>query len=104
MKKMIPLFYLLIFIHATAQAGTGSGKVLELNIRAYDNLMLVKVENYVDSCTNWNHQFGMPINTETGKAIYSLLLSAKMSGKEVHIQGTGSCNGPEGISEVNMKK
>lgn len=57
------------------------------------------------SCGSQPSAFAFKINTDSGKAILSALLAAKVSGGSVYLFGTGACptdTAPSGISTIEL--
>ena len=48
------------------------------------------------------NQLSFDTNTNGGKAILSMALSAKMSGKRIYAQGTGTCEGYNTVERWNV--
>ncbi|MGF1863698.1 hypothetical protein L4D15_00270 [Enterovibrio norvegicus] len=80
---------------ATAQAGTGSGKITRIYAHEKNGgagVIMFNVQNHVNppaSCPG--HEWAFDANTDQGKAMYSLLLAAASQGKPVTVMGTGDC-------------
>lgn len=69
--------------------------------RGHGNLVFVKAEGSKanPSChANSAWSFVMPLETDNDKAMYSALLSAKVSGKKVTLIGSDSCEFYSGTS------
>lgn len=110
MKKIIAALFALGFCNASLAVGVGFSKILDVTLRANDDLLLVRMED-PDSdssqpvCVDWNHTYGLAYSGDTAKAIYSLLLAAQTSGQTAKVVGTGSCitgTGTEEIEQVNI--
>jgi len=107
MKKTIATTIVLFGIASQSWAGVGTGKVLDVTLRAYDNLLVVKVQNTnsLPGCASWYHTFGKRYDGPVTVALQAMLLSAQASGNTVHISGSGNClagTGTEEILEVNI--
>lgn len=104
--KTLPTVSLLT-IGATVDAGTGSGKVVDVTVRAQDGLMVVRVERHESppGCAVWYHTFGKKLDGQLSSALLAQLLTAQASGKTVRVAGTGAClpgTGTEEIVEINL--
>lgn len=53
------------------------------------------------ACSNVGDDWAIPLETEAGRAMYSLLLTASTTGKSIHVSGTGSCGGWPDREEPN---
>jgi hypothetical protein len=86
-------FIFLFCIPLFGYAGTGSGQVEHIMVHTGDVIMF-SVEEHLDkpSCSTQAHHWALSLSTETGKAMYALLLSAAAQGQEVVITGDGECN------------
>ena len=87
-------------------AGSGSGKIKQIYAHATGDelgLIFIKTENITSAIgCNSAHQFVIKANTEQGKAMYSLALSAAAMGKSVTIVGLGTCElGHKNREDVN---
>ncbi|WP_145959490.1 hypothetical protein [Vibrio penaeicida] len=91
-----------------ASAGKGDGIITDVTLRAQDNIMLIRMDNYqsLADCVSWEHPFGMRYDSDVAKALYSMFLSAKATGERVRVVGTGECSrgtsGFEFIQEANI--
>lgn len=79
--------------HASA---TGTGKVSEIGGGGWgDNSIYFGLEpvpeNRVPCNDHGQYQYIIDVSTEKGKALYSVLLAAWSTDKEIKVQGTGSC-------------
>lgn len=89
-------------------AGHGTGRVVDVTLRAHDNVLLAKVETHSarPACVVWHHTFAKKYDgSAPAKALYAMLLSAQLSGYTVLITGTGTCllgTGAEEIHEMNI--
>ena len=98
MENMIKSAVVLILImgmSAPAYSGTGGGQV---QIAQVGHWSLDKVYFYTSShidppaCNTYHKRWVLDISTDIGRAQYSLLLSAAMSGKDVVIGGRNECD------------
>ena len=96
--KSFLIILLLMFMWSNAIAGTGSGKVTRIYAHPkFTNgvdtgVILFNVEIHNDapaSCPGSEWAFNA--DTEHGKAMYALLLSAAAQGKPVYVRGAGDC-------------
>ncbi len=95
-------------VSISASAGKGYGIITDVTLRAQDNIMLIRMDNYqsLADCVSWAHPFGMRYDSDVAKALYSMFLSAKATGERVRVVGTGECSlgtsGFEYIQEANI--
>ncbi len=88
---------LLLGLPVIAFAGNGSGKVKEIRVYEYggDGVVFFQTEFNSDkaacSTADGGREWAFRVNTEVGKAMYSLLLSAATSGKQVVVGGRNDC-------------
>lgn len=108
LKKCVAIVLALCLLSTSAQAGVGTGKVLDVTLRSQDGMLLVKVttHNAPPGCVGWYHTFVKPYDgSPTSKAFLAMLLSAQTSGKSVRVSGTGGCfagTAAEEIAELNV--
>ena len=94
MKK---LFFLMLFVllSSCVFAGEGSGKVTR--IYAHDKndgsgVIFFAVENHTNAPSDCpGNEWAFDANTDHGKAMYALLLSAAAQKQSVNIKGAGDC-------------
>lgn len=74
-------------------AGTQVGKVTRLMPHVQDIVIfdLDGTSSGRPACSTQSTQWALSLRTETGKAMYALLLSAHANGRAVRVQGTGAC-------------
>jgi hypothetical protein len=89
------LAFAAIMACATAHAGEGIGTVNRLIIRDSDGLIYVDLSAAPTgrpSCASTTTYWMIPNeNSETGKKLYALLLSAQLAGRTVSIVGKNAC-------------
>jgi hypothetical protein len=82
-------------VAANAHAGQGTGTVSRLIVRDSDGLVYVTLSTPPTgrpSCAAASTYWMIPNeNSETGKKLYALLLSAQLAGRVVQIVGTNTC-------------
>lgn len=92
-RKFIMLLTML-FIANIAYAGQGSGKITVIYTHigsGTTGAVFFNVENHTSPPACSSHEWAFSIDTEIGKAMYSLLLTAAAQNKSVVVQGTGDC-------------
>ena len=96
MKVLIFLFCFVVspFLHA----GSGSGKIIQIYAHEKgDGIGVILFELQYNSnkatCSTANSgkEWAFRVDTAQGKAMYSLLLSAAATGKDVTVNGVGDC-------------
>ena len=96
-KKTFLLLSLTMFIVSLSTlAGTGSGKVTRIyahpkNPPSTGSVILFNVESHIDAPICSGNEWAFDGDTEHGKAMYALLLSAATQGKHVVITGANDC-------------
>lgn len=93
MKDYLIAVLFLIFSSFT-YAGTGSGKVSKIMVHEKSNglgviMFLVEKHENRPKCAVYGWAFDA--NTDLGKAMYAMLLSAAAQGKPVNVYGTNDC-------------
>lgn len=81
-------------IGGAAHAGSIQGRVTAIVVRASDGLHYVTIEGVRSSppaCATHDYFMIADEHSDSGKSQIAILLSAYMSGKSVHIEGTGTC-------------
>ncbi len=97
--KFIVVFLVLTFSLST-NASRITGKIENISISGFSGgkaLILVKANGAVEgskpTCsTNTNYNFAFNGSTDEGKAMYSAILAAQSAGKEIYLNGSGSCS------------
>lgn len=89
MKKFTIL--LLIIFSQSIFAGSGSGKITRVYTH-HSDIAIYKTEFYtsIPSC-NLYGEFAISLATNTGRATHTQVLTAVAMGKNVVINGTGTC-------------
>lgn len=90
----IPLGLILV-LAPVAEAGTATGTVVNLIIRDTDGLVYVYLSAAPTGrppCAASTSYFMVAAeNTDSGKRLYALLLSAKVTGQTVQVNGANTC-------------
>lgn len=92
------MFLILSMLVSTgAISGSGSGKVISIYAHRSSNdqgVIMFKTEYASDmaSCSTIHNEWAFPADTDEGKAMYALLLSAATSGLNVTVDGSGECD------------
>lgn len=95
MKKAI-FILIMCFCPFVSAANVDKVNIIQIELaKDYGDYVFIKLDIPVvkTGChinTYWNYT--LPLATETDKAIFTMLLSAHMSGKKIGIRGTGSCS------------
>lgn len=80
---------------STAYAGMGSGKVTKIYAHEKNGgagVIMFAVQNHNNAPSQCpGHEWAFDVNTDQGKAMYSLLLAAASQGKPVTVKGAGDC-------------
>lgn len=82
-----------LVVSTPAQAGSANGKVKRLMAHVH-NVVFFDLDGESTgrpACSTQSTQWALSLTTNTGKAMYALLLSAHAQGKAVGVQGTGAC-------------
>ena len=84
-----------MFMSSSVFAGNGSGKVTRIYAHPKHNgagVIMFAVQNHTNPPSDCpSHEWAFDANTDHGKAMYSLLLSAAAQGKPVTVIGAGDC-------------
>ena len=96
MKNII--FILLLLMSSKASAGYGTGTITSLFAHAQGGngagtiMFTITVHEQAPSCSTVGDpsEWAFSLNTEHGKAMYSMLLSAQAQNKEVTVSGWGN--------------
>src|SRR3954468_1738261 len=96
MNKLLLLACALVPIAAYAAAGTQTGTVSYVNVRASDGLVFFRIVGGTKTggpaCATGDYWIIRDENSNAGKQQYTMLLAAQASGKVVNISGLNSCN------------
>lgn len=81
-----------MFSWSAAMAGDGAGKVIQLMAHTGDIVIFSLDGGHTGrpACSapgTW----ALSLSTQSGRAMYALLLSAQSQGKQVSVHGTGAC-------------
>ena len=93
-KRFITITLLMIsLLPLNLYAGSGKGKVTRIYAHTGDVIMF-DVGQHLDkpACSTVGTQWALSLNSDAGKAMYSLLLSAAAQGQEVIVHGTNVCS------------
>ncbi len=111
MKMKYGLALILYALSAIACGTEGNGRVLNITLRPHENVLLVEIEHPIikgtqPECVHYFHTYGAPLDyRDAWRALYAMLVAAKVSDEPVWILGTGECvpkHGAEMIREINM--
>ncbi|WP_152569458.1 MULTISPECIES: hypothetical protein [Sphingomonas] len=94
MKKALLALYALT-VSSPALAGTaGSGPPINVLVTQGGPMLFDLPNNRsgAPACATQATRFAIPSNTDWGKAMISIILSAQAAGKQVFINGTGNCS------------
>lgn len=94
MIKVIGLISLMFF-SSGCLAGYQSGKVAKFGVRSSDGLVWVELDGVASDklgCARYSYWMIKDEKSLAGKLQYAQLLSARVSGQIVTIQGDGSCS------------
>jgi len=102
--KLVMLLTLLLSSSNLFAAGVGTGKI---NFLAVNDFAQVQVETSIQNgnavkpeCSTDNDRFVADLNTEQGKAMFSILLAAQAQGLNVIIGGKNNCNVRDGVETI----
>ncbi|MEX2964506.1 hypothetical protein [Microbulbifer sp. TYP-18] len=92
------IFLLFATVSCFTIAGTGSGKII--NIYAHEKgdgtgVIFFETENNTNkaACSaNGGKEWAFRVDTDQGKAMYSLLLAAASTGRNITVNGKGDCD------------
>lgn len=93
--KNLAISLTLTLLITNAYAGAGSGKVTQIYTHEKNNgagVIMFTVENHSgqpSACPG--PEWAFDANSDLGKAMYSLILSAAALGKSIVVQGAGDC-------------
>lgn len=92
------LFVFLLANVSIAENTNSAGKITKLLVQECCGTLapyvVFNVENRSlsqNDCTSSANWYAIPLNTEVGKAQYSFVLAAYMSGKAIKVTGSGEC-------------
>jgi len=98
---MVRQLFVLLSLHlligglAAVEAGEVTGTISYLYVRDSDGLVYVHVAGAITdraACASTTGYWMVPNeNSETGKKLYALLLSAKLTGASIRVVGKGTC-------------
>lgn len=95
MKKII---FFCLFLHTTCTfAGEGTGKVT-FNAVGWESgtshfiFLYTTTHSNKPACNTYFERWVLDMNRPASEVIYSFLLAAATSGKDVYIEGTGTCS------------
>jgi hypothetical protein len=95
MRHLFPLAAVLTTTVPTAAiAGTVTGRISMLTTRASDGLQIVTIQGTLSgrpSCARYDYFMIRDEKSDAGKAQYAMLMAAYLSGKNVRIDGSGTC-------------
>lgn len=87
------IFVINIFFCDPVLAGNGSGTVKLIYTHALDVVLFdIGSHNDKPACSTAGNEWALSLATETGKAMYALLLSAAAQSKNVDVLGDNTCS------------
>ena len=93
MKKLV-LVVGLMMSHIVS-AGSGGGKI-QMIMAHSDDIVIFQTETNTNKATcstaGEGSQWAISLQSKTGEAMYSLLLTAQSQGKSIGVHGTGDCS------------
>ena len=93
MKIFCVVIALVSFMSASAVAGDSSGKVTHLMAYSGNVVMFAAGQhNNPPPCSTVGNHWALSLNSETGKAMYAMLLSAAAQGHTVNVFGENACS------------
>lgn len=102
------MFLLSLFISTNIYAGTQSGTVDYIIVRASDGLVYFTIEGgeIADNppCAKRGYWMIKDENSNSGKMQYSMILSAQASGKTINVSGLNTCTRWGDGEDVNYIK
>lgn len=94
----------------SVHAGSQTGKVTNLLVRASDGLVYFTIDGPAKvnspTCARVNYWMIRDENSEVGKKQYAMLLAAQASGREIVVQGMNTClrwNDGEDVNYLQLK-
>ena len=89
---VLSLYSISATLSPNASAGSSEGQVTYLAVLFSDVIFFsAGVPTGKPACATTD-QWAIPLNTESGRAMYSLLIAAQIAGKTVQVSGAGHCN------------
>ena len=94
MKILIVMFF--AFFSNVVLAGSGSGNVRIEHVGTFNDKSIVffYTDQVADKpeCNTYSGRWTINLNTEVGKAQYSLILAAQAAGAAIRVNGRNTCN------------
>lgn len=95
MLKIISILFLILATHCSvAHAGTQSGKIKHLMVRASDGLILFELENTAaekPACATHSYWIIADERSATGKQQLAMLLAARAGDQTISVSGGNKC-------------
>lgn len=95
-----------LLLSATVSAGTASGTITQLIVRASDGLVYVHLsgtpQNRPACAAKFSYWMIKDENSETGRRQLAMLMMAQASGKAVHITGSNTCTRWADGEDINL--
>lgn len=81
-------------ITANATAGEGGGRITKLMPGLNAGAVIFTTETHTNkpACSTQANDWALSVNTEGGRAMYALLLSAASTGKTINVVGKNDCS------------
>ena len=94
MKRMSIIISILFSNFALAGSGSGEVKIEHVGKWGDKSIVFFYTDEFEDKpeCNKYQGRWTINIDTEIGKAQYSLILAAQASGSEVRVNGMNTCN------------
>lgn len=82
-----------LFFMSSANAGSSSGPVTHIYAHVGDVVMFAAGYNQSKpACSTVGDEWALSLATQTGRAMYALILSAHAQGKSIDVGGTNQCS------------
>jgi hypothetical protein len=90
--RILIIAVLILLLSSNVYAGTSTGKITILGVNKYDQALVFAGEiTDAPECSSWG-RFVADLSTNHGRAMYSMMLTARAQGKQIRIVGQNICN------------
>ena len=105
MKRLLLILLILLLLASNTYAGMVVGKIEKMIVGRQGTQVFVHLVNVPQTCGK-DHSLGynyyLSLSGHAGaKEIYSALLAAQMTDREIGIQGTGQCTAQDSIEDIS---
>lgn len=93
MKKLLSILFVWVAMANVAFAGNSNGQVTHVMAHASE-IIIFEAGSHTGkpACSTSGEGWALSLSTNSGRAMYALILMARAQGKTINVLGTGNCS------------